>query len=165
MPENQEYIITLKQFGDYLSMILKVYQELVLVLKYELAAVKEDDINTLNDCLKSQQALLLQTRNFEEKVNDFQSKLGIKANKLSETIQQLPETHRLSFFEILSQFEQTSTEVKFYQEKCRVLLQSKLYLIDKALSKAKIQKDNITYDKDASEVQGSLFSKSLEVKI
>lgn len=165
MMENQEYNVTLKQFDDYLSMILKVYQELVFALKCELAAVSQDDISTLNDCLKSQQALMLQTKNFEEKISDFQSRLGIKANRLSETIQQLPEIHRLPFFEILSQFEQTSTEVKFYQEKCRALLQSKLYLIDKALSKAKIQKDNITYDKDASEVQGSLFSKSLEVKI
>ena len=165
MSENKEFDITLKQFDNYLSIIVKIYQDLVFVLKSELEAVKEDNIKVLNECLKSQQALLLQTRNFDEKIKDFQSRLGITARNLSETIQQLPENNRFPFFEILSQFEQTSAEVKFYQEKCRVLLQSRLYLIDKALSKAKIQKDNITYDKDASEVQGSLFSKSLEVKI
>ena len=165
MPENKDFDITLKQFDNYLSMILKIYQELLPVLKCELAAVKDDDINTLNECLKSQQALLLQTKNFDEKINEFQLKLGIKASRLSEMIQQLPEDQRLPFFEILSQFEQVSVEAKFYQEKCRALLQSKLYLIDKALSKTNVQKDNITYNKDAAEVQGSLFSKSLEVKI
>jgi len=165
MPENKDYDLTLKQFDSYLSMVLKIYQELVPVLKRELAAVKEDDINTLNECLKSQQVLLLQTKNFDEKISEYQLKLGIKARRLSEMIVQLPEDNRLPFFELLSQFEQTSAEVRFYQDKCRSLLQSKLYLIDKALSKAKVQKDNITYNKDAAEVQGSLFSKSLEVKI
>lgn len=165
MSDNKGFDITLKQFNDYLSMTLKVYQELIPVLKSELEAIKNDDIFKLNECLKSQQALLLKTKNFNEKISGFQSALGISACNLSETIIKLPEINRLSFFEILSQFGQTSAEVKFYQEKCHVLLQSKLYLIDKALSKVRIQKDNTTYNKDAAEVQGSLFAKALEIKI
>ena len=162
---NKESDITIKKFHSYLYSILNVYQDLVPALKSELEAIQKDDIEILNESMKIQQALLLKTNHFDEKVRDFQLHLNISARNLSETIQALPEKHRLSFFEILSQFEQTSAEVKFYQEKCRILLQSKLYLIDKALSKAKIQTDHSTYNKDAEEIQGSLFTKTIEVKI
>ncbi len=165
MPENKQFEAVLIQFQEYLLSILGVYQDLLPELKRELESVQKDDIAELNGCLKNQQALLLKAKNFDSKVTGFQSKLGISALNLSEMISKLPEKHQLSFFEILSQFGQTSEEVRFYQEKCRIMLQSKLYLIDKALSRANVQKDPSTYNKDAGEVQGSLFSKSLEVKI
>ncbi len=165
MPENKQFESVLIQFHEYLLSILKVYQDLLPELKRELESVQKDDIAELNGCLKNQQALLLKAKNFDSKVTGFQSKLGISAHNLSEMISKLPEKNQLSFFEILSQFGQTSEEVRFYQEKCRIMLQSKLYLIDKALSRANVQKDPSTYNRDAGEVQGSLFSKSLEVKI
>jgi len=165
MSDNKEFDIMLNQFHEYLLTVLNVYRDLIPTLKSELEAVQKDDITSLNDSLKKQQALMLKTKSFDSKVSGFQSKLGISANTLTETISKLPEEHQLSFFEILSQFGQTSEEVKFYQEKCRIMLQSKLYLIDKALSRAHVQKDPTTYNKDAGEVQGLLFSKSLEVKI
>lgn len=161
----KEYDTLLDQFHNYLTTILKAYQDLVPVLRSELTSIQQDDIDTLNDCLRSQQALMLQTKNFDTKVKEYQTELNITAVNLSELILKLPGNKQLPFFEILSQFGQTSEEVKFYQEKCRTLLQSKLYLIDKLMTKANIQKDNVTYNKDAAEVQGSLFSKSLEMKI
>jgi FlgN protein. len=165
MTDDKEFDNTIKQFHDYLSTILEVYTALIPLLRWELEAVQKDDIETLDESMKTQQALLLKTRNFDKKIKGFQTKLGISAEHLSETIQMLPEKNQLSFFEILSQFGQISTEVRFYQGKCRTLLQSKLYLIDKTLSKARVQKDHITYNKDAAGVQGSLFSKTMEVKI
>lgn len=165
MSENKEFDIILNQLHEYLLLVLKVYQDLIPALKGELEAVQKDDVSSLNEFLKIQQALLLKTKDFDSKVTGFQLKLGISAHNLSEMISKLPEKDQLSFFEILSQFGQTSEEVKFYQEKCRIMLQSKLYLIDKALSRANVQRDPSTYNKDAGEVQGSLFSKSLEVKI
>lgn len=165
MSENKEYDITLNQFHEYLSTILKAYQGLIPELRRELDTIQKGDIAVLNECLKNQQALILKTKSFDTKVNSFQSKLGISARNLSELISQLPEQYQISFFEILSQFEQTASEFRFYQDKCRTLLQSKLYLIDKALTRANVQKDNTTYNKDAAEVQRSLFSKSLEVRI
>ena len=165
MSENKDTNIILNQFHAYLSSILKVYQDLVPVLKSELTSIQKDDVDMLNDCLKSQQALLIQTRNFDNKVKEYQSQLNITAVNLSEMALSLPKDAQLQFFELLGQFGKTSEEVRFYQEKCRTLLQSKLYLIDKVLSKANIQKDNVTYNKDAAEVQKALFSKSLEIKI
>jgi len=164
MSESKGFDETLNQFHDYLSTILKVYQDIIIILKQELDAVNRDDIGKLNGCLKDQQALCFRTKNFNLKIKDFQSKLGITARNLSETIQLLPENNRLPFFDILGQFELTSSEVRYYQEKCRTLLQSKLYMIDKALTRAHVPKGNIIYNEDAAEVQKSLFAKTLEIK-
>lgn len=165
MTEKKEFDITLDHFHEYLLGILKLYQNSVPVLKEELEAIMQDQIEILNESLKSQQALLLQTKNFDKQVADYLSKLNINARNLTEMAQQLPKEERLRFFSLLGEFEFTMAEVNFYKEKCRIILQSKLYAIDKFLSKQEIQKDNTTYNQSAGEVHGSLFAKSFETKI
>ncbi len=165
MTDSKELNNVLNEFHEYLSGILKLYQNAVPVLKEELDAIMKDDIETLDQSLKSQQALLLQTRNFEQQTADYLAKLGIKAKNLTEMAQQLPQNEQLRFFDLLGEFELTMTEVGYYKEKCRILLQSKLYSIDKILSKMDLPKDNTTYNQNATEVQGTLIPKSFEKKI
>lgn len=165
MTEKKEFDVTLDQFHDYLAGILKLYQNTVPILKTELEAIMQDQIETLDESLKSQQALLIQTRNFDQKVADYLSRLSIKAKNLTGMAQQLPREEGLRFFNLLGEFELTMTEVNYYRDKCRVLLQSKLYAIDKVLSKQELQKNNITYNKSAAEVHGTVFAKSFEQKI
>lgn len=165
MTDKSEFNIALDQFHEYLSGILKIYQNAVPVLKEELEAIMNDEIDVLNQSLKSQQALLLQTKNFDQQTVSFLSKLNIKAKNLTEMVQQLPKEERLRFFDLLGEFELTMTEVNYYKDKCRVLLQSKLYTIDKTLTRQDLQKDNTTYNQNAAEVHGTLFPKSFEKKI
>ena len=165
MTDKIEFNVALDQFHEYLSGILKIYQNAVPVLKEELDAIMNDEIEVLNQSLKSQQALLLQTKSFDQQTVSFLSKLNIKAKNLTEMVQQLPKEERLRFFNLLGEFELTMTEVNYYKDKCRVLLQSKLYTIDKALTRQDLQKDNTTYSQDATEVHGALFPKSFEKKI
>lgn len=165
MTEENEFKLTLDQFHEYLIGILKLYQNAVPILKEELEAIMQDEIEVLNSGLKSQQALLLQTKNFDLQIAAYLAKLNIKATSLTEMAQLLPKDDGLRFFSLLGEFELTMTEVNYYKEKCRLLLQSKLYAIDKVLSKQESQKDITTYDKKAAEVHGSLFPKSFETKI
>lgn len=165
MTDIKEYTVILDQFHEYLSGILKIYQDSVPVLKTELEAIMGDEIDVLDQSLKSQQALLLKTRNFEQQTASFLSRLDIKAGNLTEMAQQLPKDQRLRFFDLLGEFELTMTEVNYYKDKCRVLLQSKLYTIDKILTKQDLQKNTTTYNQNAAEVQGTLFPKAFEKKI
>ncbi|MDD2189663.1 MAG: flagellar export chaperone FlgN [Eubacteriales bacterium] len=160
-----EYSRTIEQFLQYLTDILQLYRDTVPILKRELKAVIDEDINSLDDSIKSQQAILLRTRNFDEQTTAYLSKLNIKADNLTEMARQLPKDDGLRFFDILGEYELIMTEVGYYKEKCRMLLSSKLYTIDKTLSKLSIQKDNTTYNQNAAGVQGTLFSKSFEKKI
>jgi glutaredoxin 2 len=165
MTDNKEFQIALDQFHEYLTGILRVYQRAVPVLKEELEAIMQDQMDVLDHSLKSQQALLLKTRNFDQQTADYLSRLNIKAKNLTEMAKQLPDDEQLRFFGLLGEFELTMTEVNYYKDKCRVLLQSKLYAIDKVLSKQDLPKDNTTYNHNAAEVQGTLFPKSFEKKI
>jgi len=165
MTNKNEFNMALDQFHEYLSSILKLYQNAVPVLKNELEAIMNDEIDVLNQSLKSQQALLLQTKNFDQQTASFLSRLNIRAKNLTEMAQQLPEDDQLRFFGLLGEFELVMTEVNYYKDKCRVLLQSKLYIIDKALTKQDVQKDNTTYSQNATEVHGTLFPKSFEKKV
>jgi hypothetical protein len=165
MTDNKEFQIALDQFHEYLTGILRIYQSAVPVLKEELEAIMQDQMDVLDQSLKSQQALLLKTRNFDQQTADYLSRLNIKAKNLTEMAKQLPDDEQLRFFGLLGEFELTMTEVNYYKDKCRVLLQSKLYAIDKVLSKQDLPKDNTTYNQSAAEVQGTLFPKSFEKKI
>lgn len=165
MTDSKEFNVVLNQFYSYLTGILNLYRNSVPVLKEELEAIMQDEIEALNESLKSQQALLLQTKNFDQQIAAYLSRLNIKARNLTEMAQQLPGEEQLRFFDLLGEFELTMTEVNYYKEKCRVLLQSKLYTIDKVLSKQNLPKDNTTYDQSAAEVQGTLLPKTFEKKI
>lgn len=165
MTDKQEFKTALDQFYEYLSGILKLYRSAVPVLKEELEAITQDQIEVLDQSLKSQQALLLQTKSFDQQTASYLSRLNIKAENLSEMAQQLPEAERFRFFDLLGEFDLTMTEVNYYKEKCRVLLQSKLYTIDKALSGQDLKKDNTTYNQNAAEVHGTLIPKAFEKKI
>lgn len=165
MSDKQEFQLVLNQFYEYLTGILNLYQNAVPVLKEELEAIMQDEIEVLDQSLKSQQALLLQTKSFEQQAAGYLSRLNIKAGNLTEMVQQLPEKEQFRFFDLLGEFELTMTEVNYYKEKCRVLLQSKLYTIDKVLSKQDLQKDNTTYNQNAAEVHGTLLPKAFEKKI
>ena len=165
MTEKKINNTTLEGFHNYLQGILRLYQNAIPILKEELESIIQDNIDSLNESLKSQQAILLETKYFEKNVATYLSKLDISAKTLTELIQNLPNEEQLRFFSLLGQFEQAMLEINFYKEKCRVLLQSKLYSIDKVLSKNLIQKNNTTYNKNAAEVLGTLFPKSFETKI
>ncbi len=165
MTNTSDFDKILDKFYNYLLGILKLYQKAIPILKEELDAIMNDEIEILNESLKAQQALLLQTKNFDGQVAGYMANLNITAKNLSEMAGKLPKEEGLRFFNLLGEFELTMTEVNYYKEKCRMLLQSKLYSIDKVLSTQALPKDNTTYNKNAAEIHGNLFSKAFEKKI
>lgn len=165
MTEKKDYNIVLDKFYEYLVGILRLYQKAIPILKEELDAIANDEIDKLDESLKSQQALLLTTKNFDKQVAEYLKALGIEAKNLSDMAGQLPKEEGLRFFGLLGEFDLTMSEVNHYKDKCRVLLQSKLYTIDKVLSRQDLPKDNTTYSSSATEIHGTLFPKTFEKKV
>jgi hypothetical protein len=165
MTNLKSYETTLDDFHRYLQGVLKLYQDMVPILKEQLKSIEKDDVEAINASLTSQQALILHTKSFDNRVASYLSSLGISATNLTQLISQLPESQQLRFSELLGQFGNTMTEINFYKEKCSVLIHSKLHLIDKTLSRQRNQKDHKIYNEKASGLQGSLLSKSFEKKV
>lgn len=159
------YNKAIENFYDYISQILKLYQDALPILKQELESIERDDIPTLNETLKSQQTLLLQTKSFDKEIEKHFSILNVSGENLTAVIQQLPTEQHLRFYALLGQFELTAKEVNFYKEKCRMLLETKLYRIEKVLSNETTQKDNTTYNRDALEIHNKNFPKTFKTKV
>lgn len=158
---NTEYIKTLDSFYEYLFGIVKLYEDILPVNKDELESISREDIHSLDENLKTQQALLYRTKNFDNEIAGYTSRLNINAENLSSLILQLPEDHQLRFYALLGRFAAAIQEVSFYKEKCRVMLQTKLYTIDKILADHKGSVENKTYGRDASD-ETTKTSKSFE---
>ncbi|GAB1477117.1 hypothetical protein MASR2M70_19530 [Bacillota bacterium] len=158
---NADYLKILDSFHEYLFGIVKLYEDILPVIKDELEAISREDIRSLDENLKIQQALLYRTKNFDNEVAGYTSRLNIDAENLSSLILRLPEDQQLRFYAILGRFAAAIQEVSFYKEKCRVLLQTKLYTIDKALAGSKGIVENKTYGPDASD-ETAKTSKSFE---
>jgi hypothetical protein len=152
------------QFYDYLQSVLSVYIDIVPVLRDEAAYISKDDIEALDETLKTQQVMLLKTREFENRIAEHMDNAGVKAACLSALIPQLPEDEQFRFYAFLGEFDQVMEQVAFYKEKCRELLQSKLYVIDKYLAGVPGEWSSVTYDERAGEVNKPMRSKTFEKK-
>lgn len=162
---SDNFAMSLDGFYEYLREVLVLYEKLVPMLKDEFGYIMKDDLASLDENMKDQQALMLRIKPFDVKIAEYQSALDISGRTLSEMALRFPEEKRAGFFELIGRFQQILEEVEFYKEKCRTLLQNKLYHINNILSKTEMQKDNTTYDQNAAEVRSSLFSKAFETKI
>lgn len=155
----------LDQFHDDLNEFLVLFQNTVPVLREELVCIQNGDIPALNECLKSLQALTLRTKGFDQLILDALADLGIEATTMTETIQKLPEEQRLRFYSILGQFEMTFKEISFYREECRIMLQAKLFTINRTLTVLNAQTDMTVYSPDAVGHRTSTAAKSFEQTI
>ena len=155
----------LETFHEDLNEFLVLYQGLIPVLRNELDCIQKGDVPGLNECLRSLQALTLKTKCFEQLVADALSDLNISASTMTDTIQMLPEQYRLRFYSLLGQFEMTFKEIAFYREECRVLLQTKLFTINRTLTVMNAQTDMTVYSPDAQSHRTETASKSFEQSI
>ena len=155
----------LDQFHDDLNEFLVLFQNTVPVLREELVCIQNGDIPALNECLKSLQALTLRTKGFDQLISDALADLGIEATTMTETIQKLPEEQRLRFYSILGQFEMIFKEISFYREECRIMLQAKLFSINRTLTVLNAQTDMTVYSPDAVGHRTSTAAKSFEQTI
>ncbi|MDR1573241.1 MAG: flagellar protein FlgN [Clostridiales Family XIII bacterium] len=153
------------EFYDYLLGVRQVYTDIIPVLREEIDQIARDDVAALDETIKRQQALVLRTRNFDDKIAGYLERLGIAAPTLTETVQAFPEEDRFRFYDFLGEFDRIVEQVDFYRDKCRELLQSKLYSIDKRLAGVPNTRESVTYDEKAGEVTKSLHSKTFEKTI
>jgi hypothetical protein len=153
------------EFYDYLSDVKRIYTDIIPVLREEIDQITRDDVAALDGTIKRQQALVLRTRGFDDKIAGYLERLGVSASTLTETVHGFPEEERFRFYDFLGEFDHIVEQVDFYRDKCRELLQTKLYSIDKQLAGLPSKRESTTYDENAGGVTKSMHSKTFEKKI
>ncbi|HZK02366.1 MAG TPA: flagellar export chaperone FlgN [Anaerovoracaceae bacterium] len=152
-PLDKNFKKSLDGLYGYLMEIVELYEKILPVVKSEFDAINADDIYSLNESLKVQQALLHKTKNFDKTISSYTAELDIDADNLTALIIQLPEEQQFRFYSVLGRFTAAIQEISFYKEKCRSMLQTKLHNIDRSLAEQKGIVENETYEKDASKAQ------------
>ena len=76
----------LDDFLDLLEKLVLLFDDLTEVEQTKLEAVTKKDIDTLNDCMKEEQAYLLQFRGLDKKRESIQKDLGFENMKFSQII-------------------------------------------------------------------------------
>ena len=76
----------LDDFLDLLEKLVLLFDDLTEIEQTKLEAVTKKDIDTLNDCMKEEQAYLLQFRGLDKKRESIQKDLGFENMKFSQII-------------------------------------------------------------------------------
>jgi endonuclease III len=80
-------------------------------------------------------------------------------------VAQLPEEYRLRFYGLIGEFDETVKEMNFYKEKCKVLLETKLHIVEQKLSTVENRNVNKLYSQDGKKDSSISLPKTLEKKI
>jgi hypothetical protein len=115
------------KFYAYLADLDANYRKLAVLLTRKATALSEDDLYTLDDVVGEEQAYLLITKGFDQKLANFRKEAGYTGEKLAEIIAELPEAERDRFRALHTRLSDSLEEVRVLNEKCQNLAQIKLH--------------------------------------
>jgi hypothetical protein len=165
MSENKNDKQIVDDFYNYIFGVIRLHRELTPKLKDELMLIQSNSLDELNQNLNYQQTFIYQIKNFDEKVADYMKKLNLNGKNLSEVIKQLPQDEQERFDGLLQQFRETSREMQFYKEKCKTLLETKLYVVNKNIAQFDLKSDKTTYQEDGTETKKTEIIRTFEKSI
>jgi len=156
---------TIEEFYNYLFGVIKLHRDLIPKLKDELMLIESGSVEALTENINRQQSFVLQTRRFDQDVKKYMEALNLRGNNITEVVAQLPEEYRLRFYGLIGEFDETVKEMNFYKEKCKVLLETKLHIVEQKLSTVENRNVNKLYSQDGKKDSSISLPKTLEKKI
>lgn len=121
------------KFHGYLVDLEENFVKLAELLHQKLAALEKFDLDGLDDIIKEEQVFVLLSKSFDTNVAAYRDKLGLKGEKLSDIIQELPSGEQGRFRSTFARLKAALDEVKALNLKCQGLIEERLYSLDKAI--------------------------------
>ncbi len=122
----QEYFKFLDQLGEVLERLTEVAKE-------KTAAVRRDDLNAVNECMKREQAISLKLRSMDIKRDKMLEKLGLQGTTLSVLAQSCPEEVRSEARAVADRVRSRYDVYRAAADVARTTLECNLHQIEKAL--------------------------------
>ena len=120
------YLVFLRELSNTLEKLTDVEQRKTL-------AVRQDDLDTLNECMKQEQALSLTLRGYEQKRQDALNTLKLKGS-LRSLAAQAPEKYRTEAKEVAEQLHRQYQLFQGAFEVAQNTLECNLHQIEKTLA-------------------------------
>jgi hypothetical protein len=121
------------KFYAYLAELDGNYRKLATLLTRKAAAISEGDLFELDDLMNEEQAYLLITRGFDQRIAGFRKDAGYTGERLADIIAELPAAERDRFTALHARLSASLEEVRALNEKCQNLAQIKLHGVRRQL--------------------------------
>lgn len=149
---------TAKAITACLETDVDFYRELTVFLMKKHTKVLEDDIDWLSDSLNDEQAYLMRSRSLEDKRLAIFAELGISGKKLSELIEEAPESYRPKMKMLGAQLTELIDKIGELNTETNELVKRKLDNQKDLVRQAGILNKPSTYNKNAAKVAGGASS-------
>ena len=123
----REYFAFLDKLGGILDQLTAISNE-------KNAAVRRDDLLTVNDCMRREQAISLSLRAMDRKREKLLSELGLKGVRLSGLAQRCPEAVQLEARDAAEKLRSRYAIYKSASESARMTLELNLHEIEKIIA-------------------------------
>lgn len=126
------------EFKDYLTFLQKLHQELTelsAVEQKKITAVQAGDLDTLDVCMKQEQAATMSLRGQEQRRNQLLKQLGLEQIPLRELPRHAPAALRSETQQTVEQLMRTYQVLASAQGAARTLMESDLHKIERQLEK------------------------------
>jgi len=121
------------KFHGFLTELESHFTKLSQLLHDKLTALERFDIDRLDAILKDEQVFVLFSKSFDTRLAFYRQQLGLKGEKLSELIEELPVEEQARFRSTYQRLKTALEEVKTLNLKCQELIEERLYSLDKAI--------------------------------
>lgn len=145
---------------DYLSLLCELRQTLEQLTEIEqkkTMAVRQDDLNLLNECMKQEQVLSLTLRGYEQKRLNTLSAWNLEHLPLSGLSSHVPPEHRMEAKRIAEELMRQYALFKGSMEVAQNTIECNLHQVEKHLNEIGASPSTLSgYDTVTSELPSSL---------
>lgn len=126
--EMQAYLTFLSQLREALDSLAALEQK-------KIKAIQDNDLATLEECMKREQVATLDLRGREQKRNELLKQLGLEQVTLRELPSHCPAEYRGQAAQVSEQVRRSYQVLSSAQKAARTLMESNLRRIDKELER------------------------------
>ena len=137
-------------YASYLELLRSLtgtLTQLTEVAKRKTQAVRQDDLDVLNECIKSEQALSLSLRGFEQKQQTALAELSLTGLRLRDLPSAAPEEFRMQTKEVVEALQSAYKIYRSASETALSTLECNLHEIEKILA---AQSEDVVLDYPAA---------------
>lgn len=149
---------TARAVAQCLEIDVDFYRELTMFLMKKHTKILADDLEWLTESLNDEQAFLMKSKSLENKRLSLFKGLGIEGKKLSELIEEAPESYKAKLKLLAQQFTELIDNITELNEQTNEIVKRKLDNQRDFVKQAGILDKPETYDKNAAKVAGGTSS-------
>lgn len=118
-----------KALYDFLNEYTVFWQEVLKEEKEKLKNISSGNIELVEKSINDQQAIIMQINNMENKRIELQNSLGLKDKTFKEIVDDSQEEFKQMLLDNMEKFNDTMSEIKYYNDKCKDIAKSHLDFI------------------------------------